>query len=76
MVNRIHAFGPELLAVGALAIGLTAGCATAPSHPGDLTQLGVADAARLIRDKTVTSVELTQAERPTVSVRGRVPPYS
>jgi mandelamide amidase len=61
MVNRIHAFGPELLAVGALAIGLTAGCATAPSRPGDLTQLGVADAARLIRDKTVTSVELTQA---------------
>jgi mandelamide amidase len=38
------------------------GCATAPPpRPADLTQLGVADAARLIRDRTVTSTELTQA---------------
>jgi indoleacetamide hydrolase len=38
------------------------GCATAPPpRPVDLTQLGVADAARLIRDRTVTSAELTQA---------------
>jgi Asp-tRNA(Asn)/Glu-tRNA(Gln) amidotransferase A subunit family amidase len=37
------------------------GCATTPPRPADLTQLGVADAARLIRDRQVTSVELTEA---------------
>jgi mandelamide amidase len=41
---------------------LVAGCATtAPTRPADLTQLGVVDAARLIRSGQVTSVELTQA---------------
>src|SRR5438093_4105811 len=38
-----------------------AGCASTIQRPADLTQLGVADAARLIRDKQVTSAELTQA---------------
>ena len=39
-----------------------AACATAVAQrPADLTQLGVADAARLVREKKVTSVELTQA---------------
>jgi len=38
-----------------------AGCASTVQRPADLTQLGVADAARLIRDKQVTSAELTQA---------------
>jgi indoleacetamide hydrolase len=38
------------------------GCATTPPpRPADLTQLSVVDAARLIRDRTVTSTELTQA---------------
>jgi len=46
----------------ALTVALAAaGCATALQRPADLTQLGVADAARLIRDKQVTSAELTQA---------------
>ncbi len=38
-----------------------AGCITTAQRPADLTQLDVADAARLIREKKVTSVELTQA---------------
>lgn len=49
---------PSILAAVAL---LVAGCATAPTRPADLTQLGVAEAARLIRSGQVTSVELTQA---------------
>jgi indoleacetamide hydrolase len=45
-----------------LVLALAAGCATTTApRPADLTQLGVAEAARLIRDKTITSVELTQA---------------
>src|SRR5262245_967596 len=46
-----------------LTLGLAlAGCTTAVTQrPADLTQVGVADAARLIRDKQVTSAELTQA---------------
>jgi len=60
-------------AVMALALGLAAaGCAGTPQpsptqrtaqaqRPADLTQLGVADAARLIREKKVTSAELTEA---------------
>jgi mandelamide amidase len=44
-----------------LALTLTAACATTASRPADLTQVGVAEAARLIREKSVTSVELTQA---------------
>jgi mandelamide amidase len=39
----------------------TVACATAVPRPADLTQLGIADAARLIRQKQVTSTELTQA---------------
>src|SRR5919201_312490 len=42
-------------------IVLLAGCVSAPQRPSDLTELGVADAAALIRSKQVTSVELTQA---------------
>jgi len=37
-----------------------AGCATVPARPADLTELGVADAARLIRAKQLTSAELTE----------------
>src|SRR5262249_52505417 len=37
------------------------GCASTTQRPADLTQLSVTDAARLIRDKQVSSVELTQA---------------
>ena len=39
------------------------GCATTATveRPSDLTQLSVSDAARLIRDKKVTSAELTDA---------------
>jgi len=48
--------------VVALTLALAAaGCASTVQRPADLTQLGVADAARLIRDKQVTSAELTQA---------------
>jgi mandelamide amidase len=43
-----------------LAIG-AAGCASTVQRPADLTQLGLSDAAQLIRDKKVTSTELTQA---------------
>jgi mandelamide amidase len=45
----------------AAAVALTAGCASTGQRPADITQLGVADAARLIRDKTINSAELTQA---------------
>jgi indoleacetamide hydrolase len=37
------------------------GCASTAQRPADLTQLGVAEAAQLIRDRKVSSVELTQA---------------
>jgi mandelamide amidase len=43
-----------------LALAIT-GCATTMERPADLTELGVADAARLIRDGKVTSTELTRA---------------
>jgi mandelamide amidase len=48
------------LAVSTLTV-LLAGCVSAPQRPSDLTELGVADAAALIRAKQVTSVELAQA---------------
>src|SRR5215510_11651096 len=48
----------SLCAVLALA---AAGCAPTAPRPADLTQVGVAEAAQLIREKTVTSTELTQA---------------
>src|SRR5438270_6203900 len=44
-----------------LTLALPAGCASAPTRPVDLTELGVADAAELIRARKVRSVELTQA---------------
>src|SRR5258705_9846943 len=44
-----------------LTLALAAGCASAPSRPVDLTELGVADAAELIRSRKVSSLELTQA---------------
>ena len=47
-------------AMSALALIVT-GCATTTPRPADLTLLGVADAARLIRARAITSVELTQA---------------
>jgi Asp-tRNA(Asn)/Glu-tRNA(Gln) amidotransferase A subunit family amidase len=37
------------------------GCAGAAERPADLTQLSVVEAAELIRDRKVTSTELTQA---------------
>ena len=49
-----------IVAVTTLALA-AAGCATSPPRPADLTQLSVSDAAQLIRDGSVTSVELTQA---------------
>jgi indoleacetamide hydrolase len=50
------------LAVALVCLLTVTGCATTPTRrPDDLTQLGVADAARLIRERTVTSTELTQA---------------
>src|SRR5919197_358514 len=49
-----------ILAVSTLTV-LLAGCVSAPQRPSDLTELGVADAAALIRAKQITSVELTQA---------------
>jgi mandelamide amidase len=39
----------------------TTACASMTPRPADLTELGVVDAARLIRDRRVSSVELTQA---------------
>src|SRR5436305_2424907 len=50
----------EAIAVSTLIV-LLAGCVSVPQRPSDLTELGVADAAALIRAKQVTSVELTQA---------------
>src|SRR2546430_6494804 len=44
-----------------LTLALAAGCASAPSRPVDLTELGVAAAAGLIRARKVSSLELTQA---------------
>ena len=51
----------RVIAALSMLIGLAAGCASAPPRPVDLTNLGVADAAALIRAKRITSVELTQA---------------
>src|SRR5437763_10091395 len=48
------------LAVSTLIV-LLAGCVSTPQRPSDLTELGVADAAALIRARKITSVELTQA---------------
>src|SRR2546429_7563282 len=44
-----------------LTLALAAGCASAPSRPVALTELGVAAAAELIRSRKVSSLELTQA---------------
>jgi len=44
-----------------LTLALAAGCASGPARPVDLTELGVADAAELIRSRRVSSLELTQA---------------
>ena len=40
---------------------LATACASAPPRPTDLTTLGVTEAARLIRERHITSVELTEA---------------
>jgi Asp-tRNA(Asn)/Glu-tRNA(Gln) amidotransferase A subunit family amidase len=50
---------PSVVATLALAV-VVAGCASAAPRPADLTEVGVADAASLIRHKAVTSAELTQ----------------
>src|SRR5688572_1016695 len=44
-----------------LVVLATASCASTARRPADLTELGVVDAARLIRTGQVSSVELTQA---------------
>jgi mandelamide amidase len=41
-------------------LSVLAGCATAPSRPADLAEVGVSQAAELIRGKRVTSTELTR----------------
>jgi mandelamide amidase len=48
-------------AVAILTVLTAAGCATIPPRPADLTQLSVTDAAILLRERLVTSVELTEA---------------
>src|SRR5262249_47195965 len=54
-----------LIRAAAIALSIivvaTAGCASTQGRAIDVTQLGVADAAAMIRDKQITSVELTQA---------------
>jgi mandelamide amidase len=51
-----------LSAIVALTLALAAaGCASTAPRPADLTELSVADAARLIRERKVSSAELTQA---------------
>ena len=49
------------VAVALSTLIVLAGCASTSPRPVDVTDLGVADAAALIRAKKVTSVELTQA---------------
>src|SRR5215510_11182621 len=44
-----------------IVLAVTAGCASTQGRPIDVTQLGVADAAAMIRARQITSVELTQA---------------
>jgi indoleacetamide hydrolase len=48
----------------------TASCASMAGRPAELTDLGVADAARLIRNRQVTSVELTQSYLARAESRG------
>ena len=50
----------RVLCVLTLALALT-GCASTMQRPADLTQLSVVDAAQLIRERKVTSAELTEA---------------
>src|SRR5262245_2123989 len=51
-------------AVGlSILIAVIAGCASTQGRQIDVTQLGVADAAAMIRAKQITSLELTQANR-------------
>ena len=50
------------IAVIAVTLGLVAtACVSTARRPADLTQLSVIEAARLIRDRAITSSELTQA---------------
>jgi indoleacetamide hydrolase len=44
-----------------IVLAVTAGCASTQGRPIDVTQIGVADAAAMIRARQITSVELTQA---------------
>jgi mandelamide amidase len=48
------------LCATAAATLVVAGCSVAPKQPLDTSTLGVAEAARLVREKKVTSTELTQ----------------
>src|SRR5262245_66238518 len=59
-MHRLVAASRSLPLTAALALA-AAGCATTAPRPTDLTQVGVAEAAQLIREKTITSTELTQA---------------
>src|SRR5262245_22038498 len=49
------------LGVALMVAVAVAGCASTVQRPADLTQLGVADTAQLIRDKKANSAEVTQA---------------
>src|SRR5262245_22683582 len=48
-------------AVAILTVLIAAGCTQIPPRPADLTQLSVTDAAILVRERLVTSTELTEA---------------
>ena len=61
----------RLLAAALLLVALgTTSCASTARRPADLTELGVVDAARLIRAGQVSSVELTQAYLARADARG------
>ncbi len=52
---------PARLVAALIVTLVVAGCATAARRPDDLTQLSLAEAARLIRQGRISSVELTRA---------------
>jgi indoleacetamide hydrolase len=58
------------LAVAAVTVLLSTGCATTAARPTDVTHLGVAEAARLIRERKITSLELTEAYLTRAEARG------
>jgi mandelamide amidase len=57
-VSRWKAAGGAAMLLLGVLLG---GCVTAAPRPDDLTQVGLREAAQLIRERTITSAELTQA---------------